>query len=100
MVDDAAIRDAIFWLHDLKGYQADVNEHWIFAPMEKGLTAEDMMQEGMLGSYFKEAGFTVSFEKKDVEYMTKGSWRNYRGWDREEGHKAYLRNRICMTLTW
>ena len=100
MVNEAAIRDAMFRLQDRKGYWADVNEHMIFAPMEKGITEEILMQKSMLGSYFKEAGFTVTFEKKDVEYMTKGSWRNYRGWDREEGHKAYLRNRLCMILTW
>ena len=62
-------------------------------------TAEDLMEPGMFGDWFVKHGFNVDFEKRDVEYMTKDRWVNwYKG--STPGHKAYLRNRLVMTITW
>ena len=62
-------------------------------------TADDLMEPGMLGDWFVKNGFNVDFEKRDVEYTTKDRWVNY--WKGSiTGHKAYLRNRLVMTITW
>ena len=53
----------------------------------------------MLGRWFADNGFDVSFEKRDVEYTTKGDF-NVRSMIRYRGRTAYLRNRLVMTATW
>jgi hypothetical protein len=65
----------------------------------KGATKEMLMEEWGLGYWFIQNGFNVEFEQRDIEYTTKGTFdchscTSYRG------HKAYLRNRVVMTITW
>ena len=65
----------------------------------KGATERMLMEEGMLGHWLVMHGFALRLERRDVEYMTKGTFdchscTSYRG------HKAYLRNRVVMTITW
>lgn len=82
-----------------KGTTIDKENHIITFVCCKGATRTMLTEEGMLGDWFIKNGFGVTFEQRDVEYMTKGTFdchscTNYRG------HKAYLRNRIVMTITW
>lgn len=78
----------------------DIDNHRIVVPLSSGITEDDIMQEGMLGSWLTEHGFDVSFTVGDFEYLTKGTL-NTRAMRREGvGNKRYLRNRTIMTITW
>ena len=61
-------------------------------------TPESLMDEGMIGRWFADRGYDVSFHRGDFEYTTKPDWINYRGSIRSKGHTAYLRNRLIMTI--
>ena len=65
----------------------------------KGATQRMLTEEGMLGDWFIKNGFNVDFEVRDVEYVTKGTF-DYHSVTNYRGHKAYLRNRTVMTITW
>lgn len=78
----------------------DIDNHRIVVPLSSGITEDDIMGEGMLGSWLTENGFDVSFTVGDFEYLTKGTL-NTRAMRREGvGNKRYLRNRTIMTITW
>ena len=57
------------------------------------------MSDGMLGVWFRDNGFEVSFSRGDVEYQTKPAF-NVRSMRSEKGHKAFLRNRLILTVHW
>ena len=78
----------------------DIANHRIVVPLSPRTTQDDIMQEGMLGKWFVDNGFELSFTTGDFEYLTKGTL-NTRAMRREgAGNKRYLRNRIIMTITW
>ena len=87
-------------IKSLKGSYVDRENHEIVVVFPPHATKEQVMDEGMLGKWFVDHGFDVSFEVKDVEYQTQGEWTNYRGWVREKPHTAYLRNRLVLTARW
>ena len=82
-----------------KYYNLDYDRNILEMPCSAGITESDMLAEGMLGDWFKQKGFNVSFRKGDFEYTTKPTWINYRGSVQSKGHTAYLRNRLIMTIT-
>ncbi len=84
----------------LRGSSIDRDNHIVTVVFPKGFSEDEAMEDGMLGSWFKDKGFNVSFSQGDYEYTTQDTWRNARGWNREKGHKAYLRDRLIMTATW
>lgn len=99
-ISDSVIKQAVEFAEGFKGSRIDIENHVIEIPFSSNSTEADLMSESMLGKWFKDNGFNVSFERKDVEYNTQGTWRNARGWNRESGHKAYLRNRLVGIFTW
>ena len=94
------IEQAVEFAKGFKGNRIDTEEHMIIIPFGKDTTEEEVMGEGMLGKWFADNGFDITFSTGDIEYMTKGGWMNYSGWVKESGHKAYLRNRLIATITW
>ena len=65
----------------------------------KGATERMLMEEWAIGYWFAVHGFGIRLERRDVEYITKPTFdchscTSYRG------HKAYLRDRVVMTITW
>lgn len=83
-----------------KGATVDLENHVIIIPLYSNSTEEELMSDGMLGAWFRDNGFDVSFSRGDVEYQTKPQWTNYRGMQRSKGHTAYLRNRLILTARW
>ena len=98
-ISDATLQQAIDFANGFKGSVVDLDNHIIEIPFSKDATKEELMEEGMLGVWFQRAGFTVSFDNKDVEYQTKGTF-NPRSMTKYSGHTATLRNRLVMTATW
>lgn len=82
-----------------KYYNLDYDNDILEIPCSAGITEDEMLEDGMLGDWFKQKGFNVSFRKDDFEYTTKPTWINYRGSVQSKGHTAYLRNRLIMTIT-
>lgn len=82
-----------------KGSTIDIPNHRMEIVWFKGATESGLMEEGMMGDWLKQHGFDLSFEIKDVEYTTKGTF-NPRSMSKYRGHTAYLRNRLVMTVTW
>ena len=99
-VNSDMIAKAIDFAKDFKGAIIDSDNKHIEIPFSSSSTEEDLMSEGMLGRWFADNGFDIHFEKKDVEYITQDTWRNARGWNREKGHTAYLRNRLVGIIEW
>ena len=87
----------------VKGFdrtEYDIDNHRIVVPLSPGITEDEIMQEGMLGPWFIDHGFDLSFTTGDFEYITKGTF-NTRAMRREgASSKKYLRNRTIMTITW
>ena len=100
MTNNGTITDAINISKRFKGAKVDIDSRTIILPCSKGITEEELLWDGMLGKYFMDCGFNVSFETMDIEYTTKGKWINYTGCVFEKGHTAWLRNRLCMILKW
>ncbi len=82
----------------IKPLKYAVNEGSVLIACPKGITQEDMLEDGYLGNYFVNEGFVVTFSTGDFEYTTKPACYNYRGAGYFKGHKAYLRNRLIMTI--
>ena len=82
-----------------KGTTIDRENRAITYVCHKGVDKDMLMQEGMLGDWFIKHGFNIDFEVRDVEYITKGTF-DYHSLTNYRGHKAYLRNRTVMTITW
>ena len=87
-----------------KGAKVDLENNEIVIPFDKNATEnateDEIFNELGLGTWFKDNGFDVQLERKDVEYTTKGEWLNYRGWQRSKGHPAMLRDRLVLTARW
>lgn len=83
-----------------KQFTYDEQARRIRVVMPKNIEESDIMDDGMIGSWLVEHGFEVSFEKGDWEYTTNPTVINSRGMYSQKGHKAYLRNRVIMTITW
>lgn len=93
------IQDNLYEIEQMLGrlkYVVDGDE--IRVALNSTDTEELLMSEGMLGRWFADRGYDVSFTRGDFEYTTKPEWTNYRGIERSKGHKAYLRNRLIMTI--
>lgn len=99
-IPNSVLDQAVKFAEDHKGGTVDLDNHIMTIPLSSGSVEDDLMSEGMLGRWYEDNGFTVSFSTGDVEYITQPKWTNYRGWNQQSGHKAYLRNRLIMTVTW
>ena len=99
-IADNILQQAINFANRFKGSQVDTSNHTIIIPFSKGMTEEELMEPGMLGSWFQENGFNVEFSTGDMEYTTKPQWMNYRGWVQSRGHSAMLRDRVIGKFTW
>ena len=98
-IPKSTLLQAIDFAEGFKGSVVDTENHIIMIPFYSSSTESELMSEGMLGRWFADNGFDVSFEKRDVEYTTKGDF-NARSMIRYKGRTAYLRNRLVMTATW
>ena len=93
------LQKAIGFAESNKRSKIDLQNHIIQIPASAGVTEDLLMEDGMLGKWFVDNGFDVSFEVGDFEYTTKGEF-NVRSMRKSRGHTAYLRNRTIMTITW
>jgi hypothetical protein len=100
MITNSILLQAEELTKPIKHVVFDREKHIIIVPFPKGTTKELVMEKGMLGAWFKDNGFNVSFSYGDYEYETQPTWVNRRGFVREKGHKAFLRNRCIGTFTW
>ena len=98
-ISDSVLNQAVDFARGFKGNTVDLYNHLIVIPFESGATVDDLMSDGMLGAWFQDNGFDISFEVKDVQYITKGTF-NPRSMTKYAGKVAYLRNRLVMTATW
>ena len=99
-MNSTILNKAIYHAEEIKHSKIDTENHIIEIPFGSSVTKEDLLSEGMLGEWYKNNGFDISFRKGDYEYQTKGNWLNYRARTRSKGHTAYLRNRLILTVTW
>ena len=99
-ISNEVLYKAYAFVKGFKGSQIDVENNIFVFAFDKGVTEEDVMADGMLGKWFVDNGFNVSFEVRDFAYDTKGGWINYRGAVKGSGRVAYLRNRLVATITW
>jgi len=103
-VDEKEISGDILWqaynhVKPFKGATFDDENHKIIIPFPKGTTEEELMSDGMLGKWFVDNGFDISFETGDYEYATKGEF-NPRSMTKYKGRQAFLRDRLIATITW
>ena len=99
-ISNATLQQAIKLVKCFKHTDYDLDNHCIVVPLTPGIEESDLMQEGMLGKWFTDNGFDISFDTGDFEYTTKGTF-NSRSMTKEgAGNKRYLRNRLIMTITW
>lgn len=82
----------------IKCFKYRVEDDCVVVCLCKGATEDFLMSEWGLAKYFVDEGFEVSFTTGDFEYITKPVCYNHRGMDWFKGHKAYLRNRLIMTI--
>ena len=99
-IEESTIRSAIDFANGFRGSEINLEERRIVIPFSRGVDQEELMQEGMLGKWFSDNGFNISFRTGDVEYTTQDSWMSYKGAIRQRGRRANLRNRLIMTATW
>lgn len=100
MISNEILIQAFNHAKSFKGHIIDESNHTIIIPFNKGITEQDVMDDGMIGKWFIDNGFHVSFEIRDFEYTTKDTWINYKGFTRSKGHKATLKNRLIATITY
>lgn len=98
-ISNDVLKQAIAFAEDFKGHNIDLDNHIITIPFSSTSTEELPMSDGMLGRWFQENGFDISFHRGDVEYTTNGNF-NVRSMRKERGRTAYLRNRLIATVTW
>lgn len=84
----------------LKGMRYFISDDnsYIDVILPSGFTESTLMSEGMLGKWFEDHGYNVSFRTGDYEYTTKPEITNYRSMEKRKGHTAFLRNRCIMTI--
>ena len=99
MTDEILRRAIQFAEYADKGTTIDRDNHLIIFVCWKGTTEQQLMAEEMLGDWYVKNGFTVEFEVRDVEYITKPTYDAH-SCTTYRGHKAYLRNRTIMKITW
>jgi len=100
MVRETDIDYIVNYADTMRGSSVDMDNNVIQIPFSPNTVEDDLYGEFGIATELQRRGFDVSFDKKDVEYTTKGSWINYRGSVRKSGQKAYLRNRLVMTVQW
>lgn len=98
-ISDDILNQVVNFVEGFKGSTVDLSNHVIMIPFRSDATIDEIMSEGMLGDWFVSNGFDVSFEVKDVQYITKGEF-NARSMTKYKGRVAYLRDRLVMTVTW
>jgi hypothetical protein len=98
-IPKSTLDQAVEFAEGFKGSTVDLANHRIVIPFGPDSTVEFVMDDGMLGKWFADNGFDISFEKRDVQYLTKGEF-NTRSMIKYKGRPAYLRNRLVMTATW
>ena len=99
-ISNSVVSQAVQLVRPFTHAVVDMDNKEITIPFDKGITQDDVMQPGMLGAWFKDNGFSISFTKGDYEYTTKDKWRNARGWNVEKGHRAVLRDRLIGKVRW
>jgi len=99
-IDSSTLYQAQQFAKRFKGSRIDLENHEIIIPFGKGATEDGIMGQMGLGTWFKDNGFDVSLEQKDIDYTTQGDWLNYRGWTKSKGHSAMLRDRLVLTAKW
>jgi len=100
IISGEVLHKAYTLAYNRKGFIFDDANKYMEIPFDKGVTEDLVMEDGMLGKWLVDNGFSVRFEVKDVPYQTKGGWLNYRGLERYKGHEAYLRNRLVAIVEW
>lgn len=93
------INKAVYHAECIKHSKIDTENHIIEIPFGYSDKEETLMEEGMIGKWFADNGFNVSFRKGDYEYQTKGEFNSI-AMLKTKGHTAYLRNRLILTATW
>lgn len=88
MMSREIILKAVELTNTIKHAVIDIENNKMVLPMPKGITEAEMMEDGMMGKWFADNGFTISFKICDFAYQPR-----YR-------HTSYLRNRLVMTVTW
>lgn len=99
-ISNDILKQAIQFAEGFKCCKIDRDNHIIIIPLDANMSYETFMKPGMIGDWFLQNGFDIEWSHGDVEYTTQPEWRNSRGWNRDSGHKAYLRNRDIATITW
>ena len=94
------INQAVSFAETFKYSKIDLGNREIIIPFDKNITEEDVMAPGMIGRWYRDNGFDIEFTVGDYDYTTKDVWTNYKGWNRQSGHQAWLRNRLIATIHW
>ena len=101
-VTNTSLQEMIQFAKGFKGYTIDLDKHIITIPFSPYTEVEDLQGRpyGFI-PFAEDNGFTVTFETRDVPYMTKQPWSRSLFDDvRNKSHVAYLRNRLVATVTW
>ena len=98
-ISTSVLDQAVKFAEGFKGATIDVDNHLIVIPFSSNSSEDELMSEGMLGKWYVDHGFDISFNRGDLEYQTKGEF-NSRSMTKYRGHKANLRNRLIATITW
>lgn len=98
-VSSLDVYNAVVFADKMQGSFVDEANKIINIPFGPRTKEKDV--SGPLGTatYFRNQGFNVTFETRDVEYKSKTRGSIRRGFD-EGGRIRYLRNRLVMTLRW
>lgn len=99
-MNENTIQLAIEYASKFKGYTIDIENHIITFPFSAGRTMDDISELMEYGcKWYVDNGFEISFEIRDVEYMTKPTVSS-RSLIYNKPRKAFLRNRLVATITW
>jgi hypothetical protein len=99
-ISPADLKTAVELVKSNNYAKIDLQNHIIVYPCSTGISEQDMLDEGMLGSWFVEHGFNVEFDVRDYEYKTKGTFNVHSMRKEGAGNTRYLRNRTVMKITW
>ena len=101
-MDQLTLSLAIEYAKKFRCNTIDIEKHIITIPFSPSVneSAIPVLMSGIgIGKWYADNGFNISFETRDVEYMTKPIFET-RSMTSYKGHKAYLRNRLVATITW
>ena len=93
------IYEEAYRLLDFPHRIVDALNRTMIVPMHKGSSEEALCGEHGLVTWLVDNGFNVEMKRGDFEYITKGDF-NTRAMRRTNVHKAYLRDRVILTITW